>query len=294
MRDVTFGAYYASNSKIHKLDPRVKMLIALIYMVALFFVDTFFVYAIMLAIVLIVALVAKLPLLRVLNSIKGILGLLLVSVAIIVLASTGITDYTYINGISVGTPETPLASWWIFSIYQSALITGGLMGSRLLLLMLGPTILTLTTNPMELTDALDNFMTPLKWVKFPVYALTLIMSIALRFVPTLFSETDKIIRAQKARCAGFDSANIFKRAKAMVSVLVPLFISALRHAGDLADAMDSRCFKGAGRTRLKKLKIGVLDIFALFATAALLFMILLFNYNWWGCEWIVWIRAIIM
>jgi len=291
MRDITFGAYYASNSKIHKIDPRIKMLIALMYMIGLFFIDTFFVYGVMLLIVLTIALIAKLPLLRVLKSIRGILALLLVSVLIIVLASTGTVSYTYGGTQSA---EIPLASWLIFSIYQSALITGGLMGSRLLLLMLGPTILTLTTTPMELTDALDSFMTPLKWIKFPVYALTLIMSIALRFVPTLFEETDKIIRAQKARCAGFDSKNIFKRAKAMVAVLVPLFISALRHAGDLADAMDSRCFKGAGRTRLKKLRIGVFDCFALLGSASLLFMTLLFNYNWWECGWLTFMRSVVM
>ena len=274
MRDITFGAYYAANSKVHRLDPRVKMLITILYMVMLFFIDTFFMYGVILVLLMVIALSAKLPLLKVLRSIRGIIIMLTISMAIIILSSRGMQG------------EQPLGEWWIFSIYQSALLNGGRMGARLLLLMLGPTILTLTTTPMELTDAMDSFLKPLSLIKIPVYVLTLIMSIGLRFVPTLFDETDKIVKAQKARCADFDSANLFRRAKAMVSILIPLFISAMRHAGDLADAMDSRCFKGAGRTRFKKLKIRFGDILALFVAAMFFFGVLVFRYNWWNFDWL--------
>jgi len=282
VRDVAFGAYYAADSKIHKLDPRAKMVIAIMYMVMLFFVDTFFMFGVILVLLLVIAMCAKLPLLKVLRSIRGILIILSVSIIIIILTSRGYYG------------EQPLGSWWIFTIYSSALFNAGLMGSRLMLLMLGPTILTLTTNPMELTDALDWFLKPLSLIKIPVYALTLIMSIALRFVPTLFDETDKIVKAQKARCAHFDSGNIFKRARAMVSILIPLFISALRHAGDLADAMDSRCFKGPGRTRLKKLRFGFGGFLAMFVVASFFFGLLVFSYNWWGFGWLTQFRGTIV
>jgi len=295
MRDVTLGAYYAADSKIHKMDPRFKMIIALIYMVGLFFVDTFFVLGIIFILLVAVAVMAKLPLWRVLKSVKGIIALMLVSVIIIVVTSSGTyVEGTFAPNIIYSFKEAPLFSWWIFSIYESALILGGIMATRVLLLMLGPTVLTLTTTPTELTDALGTFMTPLTLIKFPTYVVTLIMSIALRMVPTLFSETDKIMRAQKARCAGFDSKNIFRRAKALISVLVPLFISALKHALALADAMDSRCYKSTGRTRYKKIKPTWIDFVALVLMVGMLFMVLAFNYNWWGWQWIADIRNVIL
>jgi len=284
MRDMTFGGYYGTNSVVHRLDPRTKILLVIAFIVMVFFVNTFFMFGVLAAFLLFVILIAKLHLLKILRAIRGIIILVLISSIIITLASAGVS-YPY--------PEVALGNWWIFTIYQSALINSGIMAIRLLLLMLVPTIMTLTTTPMEITDALDSFLKPLALIKLPVYAITLIMSIGLRFVPVLFEETDRIARAQKARGADFESRNIFRRAKSMVSILIPLFISALRSAGDLADAMDSRCFRGGKRTKLKKLRFGFKDLFAVLIIASLFFAVLLFLHNWWSCGWLTSFRGMV-
>jgi len=274
MRDITLGQYYATNSIVHRLDPRLKMLVTVLFMVAVFFVDRFFMFGVLLAIILTVIFIAKLPLLKVLKALRTILFLLLFSIALTLLFSTG-TLY-----------EAPLGAWWRIAIYQSALLNVGLLTLRLILLMLAPTILTLTTTPIELTDAIENLLKPLTLIKVPVYAFALIMSIALRMVPTLLEETDKIIAAQKARGADFESANILRRAKSMGAILIPLFISSFKRADDLADAMDSRCFRSAKRTRLKRLTFTWLDGVVLILAVTLLVVVLLFMHNWANWQWL--------
>ena len=162
---------------------------------------------------------------------------------------------------------------------------------RLLLLVMGPALLTLTTTPVELTDGLESLLKPLALIRLPVHELAIIMSIALRLIPTLMEETDKIISAQKARCAEFESGNIFKRAKAMLPVLIPLFVSSFRRADDLADAMDSRCYRGAkGRTRMTVLKMRVGDWLSLLFMAALLTAMLFLRYNYFDWAFIALLR----
>jgi len=158
---------------------------------------------------------------------------------------------------------------------------------RLMLLVMGPSILTLTTTPIELTDGIESLLKPLALIRFPVHSLAMIMSMALRLIPTIMEETDKIILAQKARCADFDSRNPFKKIKAMLPILIPLFVSGIRRADELAFAMDSRCYRGAkGRTKYKKLQTRAGDILSLIALCALFFFVLLLLYNWWGWAWI--------
>lgn len=268
MRDVSFGQYYPVNSPVHRLDPRIKLLSVILYVVTLFFIDTFAGFALAAVVLLATVLASRVPIGKVLKSVKAVLFLLVFTFLLTFLFTAGAEEYL-------------IWEWGIFHIYLDRLFVSLKLCIRLLLLVLGPALLTLTTTPMELTDGIESLLKPLAVIKFPVHEIAIIMSIALRLIPTLMEETDKIINAQKARCAEFDSGNIFKRAKAMLPVLIPLFVSAFRRADDLADAMDSRCYKGAkGRTRMRVMKLRFSDILFLFFSAAFLAVILFLKFNW--------------
>ncbi|MCL2375318.1 MAG: energy-coupling factor transporter transmembrane protein EcfT [Firmicutes bacterium] len=283
MREMTLGQYYPSNSSVHKLDPRIKFLLTIAYIIMVFFVNTFFVYGALFVLIIVVCLLAKVPLLRLFRTLRGILILMLITVILTAVFSSG------------GEYAEPIASWWIFTIYIEGIIAAGMLGCRLILLILGPTLLTLTTTPVELTDGIERLLWPLSKIKIPVHEFAMIMSIALRFIPTLFEETDKIIAAQKARGADFESGNIFKRIKALVPILIPLFINSFRRADELADAMDSRCYNGSkGRTRMKVLKFRWRDLIAFLLVASIFFMVLLFRYNWWNCTWLTTFLGMVM
>lgn len=270
MRDVSFGQYYPAVSPIHRLDPRTKLLSVIAYIVTLFFIDTFTGFGIAALFLLIIILISKVPIGKVLKSVKAVLFLLIFTFLFTLLFVKGEADKL-------------IWEWGIFHLYLDRLLISVKLCIRLLLLVLGPALLTLTTTPMELTDGVESLLKPLALIKVPVHALAMVMSIALRLIPTLMEETDKIINAQKARCADFDSGNIFKRAKAMLPVLIPLFVSSFRRADDLADAMDSRCYRGAkGRTRMRVLKFRFTDFLMLFFSAVLLTAMLFIKYNWFG------------
>ncbi|MBD5132633.1 MAG: energy-coupling factor transporter transmembrane protein EcfT [Clostridiales bacterium] len=270
MRDVTIGQYYPSNSIVHRADPRFKLVILVLYLVTVFFCESFFSFGFMTLFVLITIIMSRVPFLKVLKGLKMILALLIITTLLMMI-------------FYVDADSAPLAEWGIFHIYLSGIYSAIKLGWRLLLLVLMPTVLTLTSTPTELCDGLESLLSPLKKLHFPVHELALIMSIALRLIPTLIEETDKIMNAQKARGAAFESRNPFKKIKAMIPVLVPLFVSAFRRADDLADAMDSRCYRGAkGRTRMKKLKCHVGDFIALLGWCAITVCILFLKYNWLG------------
>ena len=274
MKDVSIGQYYPSNSVIHRLDPRLKLVLCIAYITMIFFIQTFTGYGLTMLFVLALVFISRVPLLKVLRSLKAIIFLVLFTVILTVLFYRG-------------NAEDLLWGAWIIRIYKTALINAGKMSLRIILLVLGPSILTLTTTPVELTDALERLLKPLSYIKVPVHELAIIMSIALRLIPTLVEETDKIISAQKARGADFESGNLFKRAKAMLPVLIPLFVSSFRRADELAFAMDSRCYRGAkGRTRMKIMKLTFKDFAAFFVMAAFFFVILLLRYNWFGVGFI--------
>lgn len=272
MKDISMGQYYPASSPMHRLDPRIKILMVVIYIVmAIGFTSSFASYGVLALIVIIGIACSRVPIGKVLKSVKAILFLLLFTLIFTLLFYVGKEG------------DTLLLHWWIFNIYLEGILNAIKLGLRLFLMILGPTLLTLTTTPMDLTDGLESLLKPLKLVRFPVHELTLIMSIALRFIPTLSEETDKIINAQKARCADFDSGNLFKKAKALLPVLIPLFVSSFRRADELADAMDSRCYRGSkNRTKMKILKLRFRDFFALFLLLIFFFAILLLKYNWFG------------
>ena len=227
-RDVAFGQYYPAKSFIHKMDARIKIVLSLLYMVGIFFIQSFFGFGVIFVFLALMIIASRVPFKSVVKSIKPIL---------ILLVFTTILNLFFVSSGDV------LVEWWIFRITYYGLISAGKMILRLLLLVMGASILTLTTTPVDLTHAIEKLLKPLNVIHFPVHELALIMSITLRFIPSLMDETDRIIRAQKARGADFESGNIFKRAKAFIPILIPLLIGAFKRADELAIAMDSRCYK---------------------------------------------------
>lgn len=270
MRDVSFGQYYPVSSAVHRMDPRTKLLLVILYIVLLFFIQTFTGYGIMALCLLVIILVSRVPFLKVLKSIRAVIFLIIF---------TMIMSFLFYRG----DPANLIAEWGIFHLYWDGLFNALKLSLRLMLLVMGPALLTLTTTPVALTDGLESLLKPFALIKLPVHELAIVMSIALRLIPTLMEETDKIICAQKARGADFESGNLFKRAKAMLPILIPLFVSSFRRADELADAMDSRCYRGAkGRTRMKVLRFHWRDLFAALFMLAFAFVIFMIRYNWFG------------
>ena len=258
MRDIAFGQYYPAKSFVHNMDPRVKILLSIAYIVAVFLVAPFHYlgFAACLLFVIIATLFSKVPFLRILKSIKAVLFFVILSAVLQIFFNT--------NG-------NLLWSWGIIKITDEGLFNAGFIVARITLIVMGASLLTFTTTPVELADGIESLMYPLKFIKFPVHDFALVMSIALRFIPTLIEETDRIIKAQKARGADFESGNIFRRAKALIPVLIPLLISSLRRADELADAMDARCYSGSDeRTRYKKMKITYRDVLGFLVVAGLI------------------------
>lgn len=263
-RDVSFGQYYPGSSFVHKLDPRTKLILVIAYIVGVFLVKSLYAYIAVALFVIISVIVARLPILRVLKSIKGIIFIVL---------------FTAILNVFFNQEGEVL--WW-------RITTGGLlfalsMSLRLILLVLGTTILTLTTTPMNLTDGMESLMKPLKYIKFPVHDIAVIMSIALRFIPILMEEVDKIMLAQKARGASFDNGGLIRRAKALIPVLIPLFVSAFRRADELALALDARCYNATDkRTKMKALRFSYRDPIAVLFTAIFITLVVAVNNDFWG------------
>ena len=252
MADVSFGQYYPANSFVHKCDPRLKILFFIAYIVAIFLANNFYALAVAAACFIVIAIVAKIPFRSLLRSIKGVLFLLLF---------TALLNLFFYSG----KPETDtlLWEWWIIKIWDGAIYFALFLAIRLTLLVLVSSLLTLTTTPVSLTDGLESLLYPFKLIKLPVHELALIMSIALRFIPILTDETARIINAQKARGADFETGGPIKRIKAVVPILIPLLISAFRRADELGDAMDARCYSGSKvRTKYKKLTFGYRDFIA--------------------------------
>ena len=240
LKDITLGQYFPGNSFIHRLDPRTKLLAVILYIVALFLAKSFVTYGIMLAVLVSSIAISKVPPKSILRGMKPIL---------FIVVFTAVLTLFYTPG------EHVLAQFWIFTITLEGVLQAFFMVIRIMMLIAGTFLLTYTTSPILLTDGLESLLNPLKAVKVPVHELAMIMSIALRFIPTLIEETDKIMSAQRARGADFESGNLMQRAKALIPLLVPLFISAFRRADELAIAMECRCYHGGqGRTRLRQLK----------------------------------------
>ena len=248
IRDITIGQYYPSGSPIHKLDPRTKILITFAYIIGLFFIKQYIGYVFVAACFYAVVKVSKVPLKFMLKGLKSIMFILL---------------FTVVLNVFFTTTGNTVWSWGFLRITDDGLVLASKMGIRLVLLIVGSSLLTLTTSPIELTDGIESLLSPFRKIGVPAHEIAMMMSIALRFIPILLEETDKIMKAQMARGADFESGNIIQRAKAMIPIMVPLFISAFRRAEELAMAMEARCYRGGvGRTRLNSLKYKKNDMIA--------------------------------
>ena len=246
LKDITLGQYFPGDTVAHRLDPRTKLLLVVVYIVGLFNSVGWVSYAFTIAITALCMAVSKI---KPKSALKGLKPLILIIIL------TAVLNIFYTDG-------TPVIEGWI--ITWEGIERAVMMSLRIILLIVGTFMLTYTTSPIALTDGLEMMLNPLKKIKIPVHEMSMMMSMALRFIPTLIEETDKIMSAQKARGADFDSGNIFQRAKALLPILVPLFVSAFRRADELAVAMESRCYHGGeGRTRLKQLKMHSCDAWAL-------------------------------
>lgn len=239
IRDITLGQYYQTDSVIHRMDPRVKIVGTVAYIVSLFLVKNYAGYLVAAAFLVTVIKISKVPFRYMVKGMKAIVFLLLITILFNLFL----------------TPGEVLASWWKFKITKEGIRQAVYMAVRLSFLIIGSSLMTLTTTPNHLTDGLEKLLRPLKIFRVPVHEIAMMMSIALRFIPILLDETDKIMKAQLARGADFESGNLIKKAKSMVPILVPLFISAFRRANDLAMAMEARCYRGgAHRTKMKPLQ----------------------------------------
>ena len=262
VRDVAFGQYFPGNSIIHKLDPRGKIIVFIAFIVVIFCTFNYLSLAITAAFTALFLILSKIPAKFYFKSLKVIIFVVLI---------TSVFNLFYGSGDAIW-------QWWIIKVTWNGIHRAVFVTVRIICLILASSCLTFTTSPTELTDAIERLMKPLNVIHFPVHEISMMMSLALRFVPTLLEETDKLMQAQKARGADMESGNLFKRVRALVPILVPLFVSAFRRAYDIATAMECRCYRGgAGRTRMKSLKLSSCDIVSFVLMAIVIIGVVLCN-----------------
>ena len=260
LKDITLGQYFPGQSVIHRLDPRTKLIMLVVYIVALFLAGSWVSYGLMFLFLATVIWMSTIPLKSILRGMKPL---------VMILIFTGVLNLFFTQEGEV------IFHFWILTMTTGGLSRAVMMMSRILMLITGTFLLTYTTSPIALTDGLESLMKPLKKVGVPVHELSMMMCIALRFIPTLIEETDKIMCAQKARGADFETGSLMDRAKALIPILVPLFISAFRRADELATAMECRCYQGGeGRTKMKLLRYHLEDFLSYGAGAVLLVMVI--------------------
>ncbi|PKM49224.1 MAG: transporter [Firmicutes bacterium HGW-Firmicutes-7] len=266
IRDITIGQYYPSDSIIHKLDPRTKIIATFIYICALFINKYFIGYFATFLFIASIIHISKVPLHFILKGLKAIVVIIILTISINIFFTPG---------------ETILVEIWKIRITLEGVILAGLMGIRLILLIIGSSLLTLTTSPISLTDGIEALLKPLEKVNVPAHEIAMMMTIALRFIPILLEETDKIMKAQTARGAEFEEGSIVKRAKSLIPLLVPLFISSFRRAEDLALAMEARCYKGGeGRTKMHQLNYILRDYMTFLISIAYVSMLIIIRLFW--------------
>ena len=266
LKDITLGQYFPGNPLAHRLDPRVKIVLVIIYVVGLFSANFLISYGIMVLMLALAISVSKVKMKALLNGLRPIL---------IIVILTAILNLFY-------TPGEEIFSWWVISVTKEGVVRAALMVLRIVMLIMGTFLLTYTTSPIKLTSGIESQLSPLKKLHFPVHELALMMSIALRFIPTLIEETDKIMSAQKARGANFEDGSLIQRAKALVPLLVPLFVSAFRRADELSVAMECRCYHGGeGSTKLHVLRCKKEDYFVLIGAVALIAAVIVISKLGW-------------
>ena len=262
IRDITIGQYFPGKSAIHKMDPRIKILLSILYIVMQFVADNM--WGLLLGVLFGFAayLISRTPLSMIWKSMKPVVPIVIFTAVLNLFLSTG----------------DPLWQWKFLKITREGIETAVFMSVRILCLIAGTSLLTYTTSPIALTDGIERLLSPLKKIKLPVHELAMMMTIALRFIPTLIEETDKIMSAQKARGADLESGGVMQRAKALLPILIPLFVSAFRRADELALVMECRCYHGGeGRTRMKQMKLHGRDLISGVATAAVFAGVILLN-----------------
>ena len=255
LRDITLGQFFPGNSLLHKIDPRIKIIISISYIVAVFLATSASAYILLVCVTAALVIISRINVKVILKGMKPLIFIIILTSAINIFFTKG---------------ATLLVSWWVISIYAEGVVSAAFMAIRITSLLIGTSvILTYTTSPIALTDAIERLLSPLRVIKIPVHEFAMMMTIALRFIPTLIEETDKIMNAQKSRGSEFSSGGLVKRAKALIPVLIPLFISAFRRADELAVAMECRCYRGGnGRTRMTKLHLHYYDFLTLLFMAA--------------------------
>lgn len=263
IKDITIGQYFPGKSVVHRLDPRIKILLTALYIAMLFMPKGFTGLAVGIVYLILAFLVSGIPISMMIKSIKPIIPIIIF---------TGLLNLLFLDGGEV------LLRWWIITITTEGLQTMVFMAVRIIFLICGTSLLTYTTSPITLTDAIERILSPLQKIKIPAHEIAMMMTIALRFIPTLIEEMDKIMAAQKARGADLESGSFMQRAKALVPILIPLFVSAFRRAEELALAMECRCYHGGeGRTRMKQLKTTYRDYVSLAVTLVFMTLVVLAN-----------------
>ena len=261
LRDITIGQHFPGHSVLHRCDPRLKLIGVIAYIIVLFVASNPLGITLSLAMLVLLYRVAQIPLKLILKSLKPIVPLIVF---------TAVLNLFFVSG-----EGEPLWQFWVLRVYREGVNYAVLMATRVIALIAGTSLLTYTTSPIVLTDAIESLLRPLQKLRFPVHELAMMMTIALRFIPLLIEETEKIMNAQKARGAKLDNGKFTERVRALIPILIPLFLSAFRRADELAMAMECRCYRGGeGRTRLKVLKFGRLDIACGAALIAMLGLIL--------------------
>lgn len=271
MLDVSVGQYYEKNSIIHRLDPRTKLFFVLLYIVSIFVAKEIYAFAFLGAVMVLTVILSRVPLRIILKGLKPI-TIIIIFTAILNMFLTKAESQPLFS-VSI------IPNFWTLTLYKEGLINAGILALRIILLLVETSVLfSYTTTPIELTDGLETALSPLKKIKVPVHEFAMMMTIALRFIPTLVEETSKIMNAQKARGTDFSSGGLIKRAKALIPIIIPLFVSSFRRAEELATAMECRCYHGGGgRTRMKKLKMRFRDYIGLIIALGVLAGVILLN-----------------
>ena len=264
LSNITIGQYYPAKSLLHRMDPRMKVILTAVFIVLIFLANNFASMALVLAFLGITVALSRVPLKMILRGLKAI---------VIIVVFTSVLNLFYVQG------GKTLVDFWIVHITTKGVYTALFMAIRIMALIISSSLLTYTTTPTNLPDGLERLLSPLRYLRVPVHDIAMMMTIALRFIPTLIDEVGRIMNAQKARGADLETGNLFQRAKALVPIFIPLFISAFRRAYDLAFAMDCRCYRGGeGRTRMKRMQLAFRDFGSLFAMAAVLAGVIVINH----------------
>ena len=261
--DITIGQYFPGKSAVHKIDARVKIVLTIAFIVMLFMADDIKALGVGVIFTLLTFLISRIPFKMMWKSVKPIF---------IIIIITALLNLFFVH------TGTPYFEWKFIKITDKGVETAVFMVVRIVCLIIGTSLLTYTTSPIDLTDAIERLLSPLKKIKVPVHELAMMMTIALRFIPTLIEETDKIMSAQKARGADMETGSIFKRARALIPILIPLFVSSFRHAEELALAMECRCYHGGeGRTKMKQLRLKLMDLWGTLYLAAFFAGVIIIN-----------------